>query len=253
MSRVERWRFSALEFRVLWESTGRDVLPYPLRHRSMAHYRDEFVAQWRAAARTVAPQLDDALVRAIQVLLAPEARIEVAGFRGANGERRIRAHAGVHYQHAAIAVQEPEDNGDVHLALLPADRIASAVLAALPKCGAGQGKSLTIAIDELERPLPVARDPWRPTPRQEFERFFDRPTSCRCHVAVYPHGSVDNRHIQGRRDFQLSDFTGDGRYLSYGLRTVTVRPADATRLTAAIDQLIVQTVAEVRAGGHPGL
>ena len=82
MTTARRWRFTALEFRVLWESTGRDVLPYPLRHRSTEVFQEDSGRLRRAAAEVVVPQLDDDLVRAVEVLLAPEARVEVAGFRG---------------------------------------------------------------------------------------------------------------------------------------------------------------------------
>ncbi|MET7772822.1 ESX secretion-associated protein EspG [Nocardia sp. NPDC005366] len=254
MTALRRWRFTALEFRVLWESTGRDVLPYPLRHRSTEQFQEDFDRLRRAAAQVVVPQLDDDLVRAVEVLLKPEARVEVAGFYGSGKARKIRAHGGVHFQHSAVAVQEPgidhERGGDVDLLFLNAEDLASAVVGVIPDCRAGQGKSMQVPIEELEKPPPVIRDAWRPTVREEFDKFFRRPTTASTHVGVYPLGSIDNRHIKGRKDFQIIDFENDGRYVSFGSRVVTVKPTDRQRITATMREMINRTVDEVRNGEH---
>ncbi|MEV0295405.1 ESX secretion-associated protein EspG [Nocardia sp. NPDC050710] len=254
MTALRRWRFTALEFRVLWESTGRDVLPYPLRHRSTCEYQEDFDRLRRAAAQVVVPQLDEDLVRAVEVLLMPEARVEVAGFLGPRQERKIRAHGGAHFQHAAVAVQEPgpdhDHGGDVELLFLNAEDLAPVVVGVLPECRAGQGKPMQVPVEELEKPPPVVRDAWRPTVREEFDKFFRRPTSASTHVGVYPLGSVDNRHIKGRKDFQITDFENDGRYVSFGSRMVIVKPTDLQRITATMREMINRTVEEVRNGEH---
>ncbi|MEV0033269.1 ESX secretion-associated protein EspG [Nocardia sp. NPDC050793] len=253
MTTVRQWRFSALEFRTLWESTGRDVLPYPLRHQFTTRYRSDSLRLRQAAARAVRPQLDDDLVRAVHVLFAPEARIEVAGFLGADRERQLRAHAGVHYQHGALAVQQHSDDGygDVTLTFLPVDQVAGAIADTFPKRAAGQHEPITIFAEELERPRPVVRDSWRPTPRDEFEKFLNRPVAASIHVGVYPLGSADNRHIKGRKDFQITDFVDDGRYVTFGTRTVVAKPTTRDRITATMREMITRTVDEVRSGDHP--
>ncbi|WP_330253956.1 ESX secretion-associated protein EspG [Nocardia sp. NBC_00565] len=254
MTTARRWRFTALEFRVLWESTGRDVLPYPLRHRSTEVFQEDSDRLRRAAAEVVVPQLDEDLVRAVEVLLAPEARVEVAGFHGPRNERKIRAHGGVHFQHGALAIQEPgldhEHGGAVDLLFLSADDLVPAVVDVLPECPVGQGKPMQVPIEELEKPPPVVRDAWRPTVREEFDKFFRRPTTATVHVGVYPLGSVDNRHTKGRKDFQITDFENDGRYVSFGSRTVIVKPTDRQRITATLREMIGRTVEDVRNSDH---
>ncbi|MBB5915241.1 hypothetical protein BJY24_004108 [Nocardia transvalensis] len=256
MSGGRRWRFRAVEFRVLWDSTGRDVLPYPLVHRFVTESTWEEVVRTRSdTARVVLSQLNEDLESAVTTLLAPEARVEVAGFHGRNHERRIRVHGAVRDRFGAVAVQEPGSDdtvgGDVHLLLVPADRVAAAVVAALPKCAAGQGKPLSIPVEDLNRPDPHIRDPWVIGPKEQYSRFFDRPTTATVHIAVYPWGSPDNRHIQGRKDFQVIDFADDGRYATFGDRTVTAKPTDSTRMTAQLRQLLTRTLTEVREGLHP--
>ncbi|MCP2288151.1 ESX secretion-associated protein EspG [Nocardia amikacinitolerans] len=249
---VRQWRFSALEFRTLWESTGRDVLPYPLRHQFTTRYHSDSMRLRQAAALAVRPQLNDDLVRAVHVLFAPEARIEVAGFLGADRERHLRAHAGVHYEHGALAVQQhsADGYGDVTLTFLPAEQVAGAVADTLPDNTAGRHEPITLLAEELEGPRPVVRDSWRPTPREEFEKLFNRPVAASIHVGVYPLGSADNRHIKGRKDFQITDFVDDGRYVTFGTRTVVAKPTTRDRITATVREMIGRTVGEVRSGHH---
>lgn len=254
MPEVQSWRFTALEFRTLWESTGRDVLPYPLQHQYTTEFRSESLRLRQAAAQSLHPRIDDDLLRAVEVLLAPEARVEVAGFAGKRRDRRLRAHAGVHSQHGAVAVQEPgpnpEHGGDVVLTLLSAGEVARAVVDVFPACGPGTGKQLQASADELTRPRPPVRDAWRPTPREEFERFFTRAMTLIGHVGVYAMGSVDNRHIKGRKDFQLNDVENDGRYVTFGTDLLTIKPTTADRIAGTLQQMIAKTVKEVRDGVH---
>lgn len=249
-----QWRFSAAEFRVLWDSTGRDVLPYPLAHRfTTEHTQEEVNRSRQRAASTVLPRLDEDLERAVTVLLAPEARVEISGFRGHRREHRIRIHAAVHDRHGAIAVQRPGPDdttgGDIHLTFLAAERVASALVAKLPECAAGQGRTVSIPVAELDRP--TGNDPWVIAPRDQLTRLFNRPTTATFHIAVYPWGSPDNRHTEGRKDFQIIDWADDGRYACFGDRTVTVKPTDSTRMTAQLRQMLSRTVAEVRDGVPP--
>ncbi|MFI5715941.1 ESX secretion-associated protein EspG [Nocardia sp. NPDC051750] len=247
------WRFTALEFRTLWEgSTGRDVLPYPLKYEFTTRFRSETLALKRKAVDSVRPRFDDDLVRALEVLLAPEARIELFG---RNARHRLRAHAAVHDRHGILAVQAPgaDDNtgGDIGLAFLPSSHIARAVTTVLPECGPGRGKTLQVPVAELEAPPPPVRDAWRPTEREQFTKLLGSPTTAVTHIGIYPWGSPGNRHIQGRRDFQINDVDGDGRYVIFGDRTIIAKPTTADRIAAPLADMLNRTLTEVRDGVHP--
>lgn len=252
MSTVRRWRFTALEFRTLWDATGRDVLPYPLQHQFTTEFRSETMRLRQAAAKVLQPQLDDDLLRAVHVLLAPEARVELAGYTGTARDRKLRAHAGVHHEHGAIAVQAPgpgnEHGGDVTLAFLPDIAVAREVVSVLPECGPGRGEQLRIAAEDLEKPTPVVRDSWRTTPRQELDRFFARPTTCIAHIGVYAFGSPDNRHTVGRKDFQITDFEDDGRYVTVGDNVIVTKPTTSDRIATTLQDMMSRTVTAVRDG-----
>lgn len=251
MPPTRTWRFSALEFRTLWEVTGRDVLPYPLRQQDNAESNGDAPRLRRAAAESLKSQLDAELEHAVRILLAPQARVELAGFAGRT--RTTGAHGAVLDGGAALAVQQPGHSGtdgEVELMLLAADDLADTVLDALPRRGAGTGDAVAVSAAELDEPRPAVRDPWRPTAREQFEQFFTRPMDAIFHIAVYPHGSIDNRHTEGRDDFQLHDVTDDGRYVVYGTRTLTVKPAAPHRVTATLASIIAGTTAAVRDGTY---
>ncbi|MFF2086074.1 ESX secretion-associated protein EspG [Nocardia sp. NPDC058176] len=250
MPPIRSWRFTALEFRTLWEVTGRDVLPYPLRQESTEPDSDAARSR-RQAAENLAPQLDSELEHAVRVLLAPQARVEVAGF--ADRTRTAGAHGAVLDRFAALAVQQPGPDGtggEVALSLLAADDLAEAALGALPRREAGTGAPIAVTATELDEPRPPTRDPWRPTSREQFEQFFTRPMDAIHHLAVYPYGSIDNRHTEGRDDFQLHDVTDDGRYVVYGSRTITVKPAAPHRVAKTLSAIITETVTATRDGTY---
>lgn len=229
---------SALGFRVLWRALGRDVLPYPLRHRFPA---GSTVADsdraWKAAATAVRRELDDALYGALRVLAEPEARVEVAGQAG---ERWLRAHAAVVHRHAVLLEQEPgpdpERGGPIRLSVLPVDALPGRVAALLPEASAGRGPGIEVTRHDLDDP--VAEDePFRlgadtRSSRDRAAAFFERPRTTVVHIAVPTGPAWDNRPTPAR-GFHVMDYP-DGRYLVHGAGTLTAAPAARAAVRAAV-------------------
>lgn len=250
-SAVYSWCFTALEFRTLWEAAGRDVLPYPLHHRHTSEFRSETARMKRKAAESLQAQFDSNLDRAVAAMLAPYARVEVAGT--SRGAKTIRAHGGTRDTYAALAVQAPgsESNaGDITLRLLRPEALATAVLATLPKVAPGKGREIRVTAAELAAPRPPVRDPWQPTPREQLEIFLAKPTDTLTHIGVYAHSSVDNRHTEGRDDFQLHDLANDGRYVFYGETTFIAKPTTPTRIRSTLATILSTTATKARTGAY---
>ncbi len=249
---VRTWHLTALDFRTLWEAAGRDVLPYPLQHQ----YTDvetyaEVLRQRRKAAENLMAEFDSDLDRAMAALLAPHARVEVAG--ASRGVRTIRAHGGTRDTYASLAVQAPGDTrnpGDITLHLMTPNTLAAAVLSTLPKVSPGRGREIRVTAAELAAPRPHTRDRWNPTPREQLESFLAKPTDTLTHIGVYAHASVDNRHTEGRDDFQLHDLPGDGRYVFYGETTFTVKPTTPTRIHKTLTTILESTATKARTGTY---
>ncbi|MFE7718357.1 ESX secretion-associated protein EspG [Nocardia rhizosphaerihabitans] len=249
---MRTWHLTALDFRTLWEAAGRDILPYPLHHRHTDVESQAEILRLRSkAAENMMAEFDSDLDAAMAALLAPHARVEVAGATGRT--RTIRAHGGTRDTYAALAIQAPGDEsdpGDVTLHLMAPDALAAAVLSTLPKVGPGKGREIKVTAAELAAPRPHVRDPWNPTPREQLETFLAKPTDTLTHIGVYAHASVDNRHTEGRDDFQLHDLTGDGRYVFYGETTFIAKPTTPTRLQATLTSILTTTATKARAGAY---
>ncbi|UGT58286.1 ESX secretion-associated protein EspG [Nocardia asteroides] len=248
---MHTWHLTALEFRTLWEATGRDVLPYPLHHRHTTDFRADTDRLRRKAAESLQAQFDTKLDYAVAALLAPYARVEVAGTTG--GVRTIRAHGGTRDKYAALAIQAPGDEanaGDITLHLMSPGALAAAVLATLPTVAPGKGREIKVTAAELASPRPHVRDPWNPTPREQLETFLAKPTDTLTHIGVYAHASVDNRHTEGRDDFQLHDLTNDGRYVFYGETTFIAKPTTPTRLRTTLTDMLTATATKAKNGTY---
>ncbi|MFC4374138.1 ESX secretion-associated protein EspG [Nocardia halotolerans] len=246
---VHSWCLTALEFRTLWEATGRDVLPYPLHHRHTTDLRSETLRMRRKAAESLQAQFDSNLDHAVAALLAPHARVEVAGTSG--GARTIRAYGGVRNRYAALAIQgdgAARNAGDITIHLLRPESLAAAVLSTLPRVPPGKGREIRVTAAELAAPRPHVRDPWKPTPREQLEAFLAEPTDTLTHIGVYAHFSADNRHTEARDDFQLHDIPGDGRYVFYGETTFTAKPTTAARVRTTLATMLATTAAKARTG-----
>ncbi|WP_174184097.1 ESX secretion-associated protein EspG [Nocardia barduliensis] len=252
MSRRD-WSFTALGFTVLWRAVDRDVLPYPLQFRSTAETVADYEAEWKSEAAGLHRRFDESLYSALRVLAEPEARIEMAGFRG---KEKLRVHAAVHYRHAVLLVQEPTASADrggaVHMSLIDADDVSRRVIDLLPDAARGSGPGIEISRHELDTE-DEDEEPYRVgasiPPRARAEQFFERPRSTIAHVAVYAGPAWDNRPAPAR-GFHVMDYP-DGRYLVRSAATLKAVPADTTELRTQLDRVVQVTVAGFREENDP--
>lgn len=244
---MNQWTFTGLEFTLLWEQAGRDVLPYPLQYQHRVETRSELSGGRRDAARSLIPQLDESLHRALFVLALPQVRVQIAGFEGLSRERRIRIHAGIRDGLAVFAAQQPgadaDTGADIRLTVLPARAAAHALIEELPKIPAAQGEPLSV----LESELSVARAPLLlhdigdSGAREKVRRFLDRPRIGIGHIAVHSGPAYDNRPTEDGGDFHWMDFHDDGRYLTRAGKYRTADPADAAMMVSTLQRLLNET------------
>jgi hypothetical protein len=238
------WQFAALEFTTLWQAAGRDVLPYPAQRGPGITVREDYDRARMAAAEKMHAQLDERLLRALQILAFPEIRVEVAGFAGLNQDRKIRVHAAFHHDAAAVLVQQPgadhKHGGDIELTLCRAQNAPGRIVAALPPALAGKEKPLSIYQADLEpnESGPVLRGARDVSVRERVDKFLKRPRTSFGHVDVLPGGAVDNRQTDRGLEFGWQDFQGDGRYLMRSGKILTAEPVDANGLAGHIQRLV---------------
>ncbi|MFE3293221.1 ESX secretion-associated protein EspG [Rhodococcus sp. NPDC059234] len=247
---TDQWRFTALEFDVLWRHLGRDRLPYPMRFRGEAATEDDFQQQRRAAARRVLPRLDEALHAALSALASPIVRVEVCGFHGRGLESTVRAHAGVSGERAALARQDQgadlDDGGDVVLSAVPAGRVAARIAAVLPSARRGTGRGVASAISRRRSGadgslmLPAARLGHE----EACDEFFARPRTGLGEIGVFAGPALDWRPTAEGRVVQWMDFEDDGRYLVGGTDAVSAVPAGGDEIASEVGRLIGLTRGE---------
>ncbi|MFD4181397.1 ESX secretion-associated protein EspG [Rhodococcus sp. NPDC058514] len=238
-----RWRLTALEFTVLWERFGRDRLPYPFQFRGTAATDDDFRADRRAAARKVAPMLDERLYEALVALAEPAVRVELCGFRGARLESTIRLHAGIRNSVAAVAVQlpgpDPHAGSDILLASAPVTQVGTAVSQSIPPVAAGRRRGVSVprsvapvSDGSILQPASRARG------NEERDEFFRRPRTGLGEITVFAGPAYDNRPTGDGQGFHWMDFADDGRYLVRGSDIVSALPARGEDIAAEVQRLV---------------
>ncbi|MGK8511964.1 ESX secretion-associated protein EspG [Nocardia asiatica] len=223
---------------------------------------------WKTEAADLAARMDEDIYTALRLLDEPEARIEVAGFAGADTgpadllhggdpRHRIRVHAALHYRHAVLLTQEPtaspNSGGRVHMSLLDADAVARHVLAAFPDTACGTGTASRVPRNDLadeDRPFTAFHDDAPPPPCEQARRFFERPRSTIVHIAVRSGPAWDNRP-SAARDLHIMDFP-DGRYLvRHNANEIRAELVDTTTLTTHLRRLTDTTVRAYREDNDP--
>ncbi|MGW5752887.1 ESX secretion-associated protein EspG [Nocardia rhamnosiphila] len=256
------WNLSALEFMVLWHAIGRDVLPYPLRYRSVEDTAAAYEHAYKTAAARLRAVFDEDLYGPLRILVQPEARIEIAGFVGAarpvlprataDPAAQVRMHAAVTGRSAVLLTQDStadaDRGGDVQIAFVPARTLARRILAAFPDAPRGSGPEIRLDRTEVDepanRPFTAFCDDAPPPSRDAARRFFERPRSTVAHIAVYPGGAYDHRPAPAR-DFHIMDYP-DGRYRVRATATVHAIPTDTAELSAHLHNLLERTLSDYR-------
>ncbi|TLF59749.1 ESX secretion-associated protein EspG, partial [Nocardia cyriacigeorgica] len=148
------WRFTGLEFEILWSAYGHDRLPYPLRYRPVADDFEDLRRQREAAVDVLLEKYYSVeLVDVLTILREPEVRIEVKGYGGRDMARTYRFHGAMRAAAGATLVQLPgtsaDIGGDVILTNCAANQVPAQAVAALPPAKAGTRPAVEVRRADL--------------------------------------------------------------------------------------------------------
>ncbi|WP_433606967.1 ESX secretion-associated protein EspG [Prescottella agglutinans] len=237
------WRFTGLEFEVLWTRLGRDRLPYPLRFRPVADTQDDLDRQRRAAAESWVPRMTESLHRHLSVLAEPDVRIEVSGLVGAASGTMIRMHAGIRGATGTLAIQlsgpDVDTGGDVLVHGMDPVRIPNAIAAALPVVPAGARPAIRFRRSDLESgtgPLLVSAGSTRI--RDDALGLLRRPRTGIGEITAFAGVAYDSRPTTDGIGLHWLDFDGDGRYCLRETAGVVVTPVSGSELAVEISRLV---------------
>ncbi|WP_040835057.1 ESX secretion-associated protein EspG [Nocardia brevicatena] len=236
------WRFTGLEFEILWSAFGHDRLPYPVRFRPCAMDFDDLRRQREAAVEGLpAKSYSPDLIGVLDTLREPEVRVEIVGYSGADTDGAeisdiCRFHGAIGHGRAAVLVQLPgpdsRTGGDVLVSACMPEEVPTRAVAVLPDVAAGTHESVRVCRAD------IAADRRYHVPR--LNRIFKRPRRSMGEIRVHPGPAVDARPSFGR-GFWWMDYT-DGRYRVRTGDPIIAEPVSAPDLVAGITHLTACTL-----------
>lgn len=247
------WRFTGLEFQVLWRQLGLDRLPYPLRYRPVAETQDDLDRQRRDASAALLPRLTETLHRHLVALAEPTIRLEVLGFSGPDDPTPVRVHAGLRGDTGTLAVQAPgpdlDSGGAVTVLGVDPARIPDAIASALPAAAAGSKPAVRFRRADLQPGRgAVLTSAGSTRLRDEVLALLGRPRSGMGEITAFTGAAYDSRPTDDGIGLHWLDFADDGRYILREGPDVSVRPAEPADVAAQIRTLVDTTRA--RAGSR---
>ncbi|MGW6724407.1 ESX secretion-associated protein EspG [Nocardia sp. NPDC055029] len=256
---TQRWEFTDLEFRVLWERIiGRRSMPAPLRFQSRTEYLDDYQHEkfqlWRQLEHTMDPALRDVL----PVIARPEVQVRVLSWCDddfQNPAKWVRARAARLGAHGYLITQRPGETVNHARGYDISDcgprGIADAVVGLLPPTQAGRLPAIPIVVDESGEPdddmgMSLVTEYADTSEAARSGKFLNTPADRAGAIVIDQiHSSFGPRGLV-RRALVWRDLPGDGRY-------VVAQPSDAPvavgmspvqlakRIDKIIDELLART------------
>ncbi|MCA1005981.1 ESX secretion-associated protein EspG [Rhodococcus hoagii] len=239
----DEWRFTGLEFQILWRRLGLDRLPYPLRFRPIAETQDDLDRQRRDASAALLPRVTETLHRHLVTLAEPTVRIEVFGFAGRSDTTPVRLHAGIRGDTGTLAIQlpgpDPDTGGDVLVRGVAPTRVPDAIASALPTAPAGARSAVRFRRTDLQPAQgAVLTSAGSAGLRDEVRALLGRPRSGTGEITAFAGSAYDSRPTDDGAAMHWLDFGDDGRYVLRGDPDIVVRPAGAADIAAEVRALL---------------
>ncbi|MFD3509572.1 ESX secretion-associated protein EspG [Nocardia sp. NPDC058666] len=234
-----RYQFDGLTFELALQANRRDRFPYPLSYRrEFAEYRADDERRRGEAGMRLRRIYDEQMHAMFQVLLEPQARVEIEGVHGPQS-RVLRVYVGIAGPIAVLAAQQPgpthAHGGDIVVSTHRSTGIAADITARLPRLHAGGQSRFDGRRGDLDTPV-YARHPTQLSPTEHLRRFFHRPRVGGGEITVYPGFQIDARPTDDGRAFCWLDYPDDGRYLlqNHDSENFTVIPGGPEELVRQI-------------------
>ncbi|GGF98382.1 hypothetical protein GCM10007304_10490 [Rhodococcoides trifolii] len=223
MITTSQWRFTALEFVVLWGTTRQDRLPFPFTWRAHVATADELAGQRAAAVRTT----DDGLATALNVLSNAELRVQTFGF--VDGEPGAMLHAATVGSQAVVAKQESDE---IVVELMSSSDVIPRIT--LPPMAPGRERGGTVATST--NVMTDSNDD-----RHRLTRLLNRKRSGGGELLVGTSTRADCCIDTIAGGFTWIDVEGDGRYLLTGTDPASVTPATDAAVTTSVTRYVIGT------------
>ncbi|WP_227998541.1 ESX secretion-associated protein EspG [Nocardia australiensis] len=259
MSRA--WKFTDLEFLVLWEGIEKDSLPMPLSIASNLSNWDELNEAKAEAKDRVWPTRDGELDVAMAAIARPDIRVVLAARAGDDPEKpegsiRILGvrRAGRGYVVKQLPGETVWHSAGFVITECDAIKLADAVVQELPEAPAGTGSGIVLVPDRrapgdaTDYSYGRSRifDSPEESVRSTSAQFLDRPASTVGAIEIRQGDSRFGPRGVVRRRLHWRDVIDDGRYAITTDTPPTASGVDARRLTAMINIELATVVRAIR-------
>lgn len=253
------WRFTDLEFVVLWEDFGEPGPPRPFSFTSrtplLDDYRDE-KAEVRAALRASSTP---AMREMLADLYRPDIRVRVLGFDGrdyTNVANNVRLMAARRADRGYLVTQWPGEtvghSGGFTVTECAAVELADVVVRALPEADPGKRADIVLA-DENEG-LDLDYDYGASSVRDSFEasvhdrsaEFLSAPAERFGFIDVLQAHSIFGPRGMTRHRLKWRDLVDDGRYVIDDGHPPVAMAADKRRVVSVINARIAEVVRAIK-------
>ncbi|MEV6323018.1 ESX secretion-associated protein EspG [Nocardia sp. NPDC051787] len=252
------WKFSDIEFFVLWESHAKDALPSPLVFTSRTPLLDDFELEKSSTRDALRNKVDRSFGEVLETLAAPDIRITVDGWDGTDGDdpkKCVRLLAARRGDAGYVVKQLPGEtiwhSGGFEVTECAAVGLADAVVAQMPEAAAGKLAEVVLATDsgsDMDYAFgeSAVEDSFDDTVAYRSDKFLKTEATTIGTIAVVQGSSVFGPRGVTRREILWRDVVDDGRYASTPSLPSVAVGADAARLTAMINTEVATVVRAIK-------
>ncbi|MEG8180157.1 ESX secretion-associated protein EspG [Nocardia terpenica] len=253
------WRFTDIEFFVLWDSLKEGPLPPPLVFTSRTPLHDDFVRELVETQDALRSRVDSSFDEVLEVLLHPDIKIVVDGWDGADADdpkRCVRQYAARKGDRGYVVTQLPGEtiwhSGGFVITETEAIALADAVVAALPEAEPGRQSGIVLADadggDELDYSYgrSAVADSFEESAPGRAARFLRAPAVTIGTIAVVQGWSRFGPRGIVRREIGWRDIEEDGRYAIAPDTSSAVVGVTTDRLRTMINTEIAVVVGAIK-------
>ncbi|NLU84614.1 ESX secretion-associated protein EspG [Rhodococcus sp. HNM0569] len=237
------WSLTPGQFMCLWETTGLDRMPYPLRYRSPARTQNEYAEQQMRLARWRDGIDDPKLEASIRALRNPDVSVTLYVPEVGNGPA-IRRRMCLRGRVGVVADQDDAATGFGTITIDARgghvrdtlDWMCRGLLAAIPSMHPGRTRSVSADPEELGDAQPTVLQGAQASGAQLIRKIVSRRDGAG-YLCV--HGPREGASEPLVDELTWLDIADDGRYLYHRDHRVHLRAADTDAIRDALHSILV--------------
>ncbi|MFE7741441.1 ESX secretion-associated protein EspG [Nocardia sp. NPDC057455] len=253
------WKFTDLEFVVLWEDFGEVGLPRPFSFTSRTPLWDDYLAEKARTRAALLASSTPARKEMLDDLYRPDIRLRVLGFDGrdyTNVANNVRLMAARRADRGYLVTQLPGEtvghSGGFAVTECAALELADAVVRALPEADSGKRADIVLADENEDQDLDygygasAVHDSFQGSVHDRSADFRSAPAERFGFIDVIQAHSMFGPRGMTRHRLKWRDLVDDGRYLIDDGHPPVATAADGRRLVSMINARIAEVVRAIK-------